>query len=142
MQNFPIGYPVIMKIEEVIGSNIKKARESVKKTQKSLAESVRVTKHHIEDIEAGRRKPSVDLLVRIASALGVESGSLLDQGEIIEPRPLPFKTVLGMYSNIPEKYVKALSGYREGDDIWGMIEEAIEAREGMSDKDAENRQKG
>lgn len=139
MVNFSFSYNSVMEIEEVIGGNVKRIRESIKMTQKILAAGCGVTKHHIEDVEAGRRKPSLDLLMRMAGVLKVDSSLLLEQGERTEvARPLPFKTVLGMYSNIPEDIVKDLAGFGTGSEIWKSIREAIEMERVLDEEESDN----
>lgn len=66
-------------------SNLRAARIAAKLTQQELADAVGVNNRYISLIERGDRDPvtrSVTFLQRLASALDVEPGALLDeQGE-------------------------------------------------------------
>lgn len=127
MKTFHSEYNDFMHIEEVIGKNLKHYRAQAEITQHRVAEICGVSDQQIRDIEAGRKKPSIDLLVRIASALKVESSHLLEHGEPIKTeRPLPFKTVLGMYSNIPEEVVKRAKDHGPDSPVWGFIMTAFD----------------
>ncbi len=56
---------------------LKKARERRKLTQVALAKKVGVHQVTIARIETGERRPSMDLLQRLAKALKVKVGELL-----------------------------------------------------------------
>ncbi len=60
------------------GSVLKKARERRKLTQAALAKRVGVHQVTIARIETGERRPSIDLLQRLAKTLKVKVGDLLD----------------------------------------------------------------
>lgn len=57
--------------------NIRSYRKSLGLTQQGLAERISVSTSHVADIEIGRKKPSLDLLIKIASALNVDAYLLL-----------------------------------------------------------------
>ena len=59
------------------GAVLKKARERRKLTQAALAKKVGVHQVTIARLETGERRPSMDLLQRLAKALKVEVGELL-----------------------------------------------------------------
>ncbi len=59
------------------GSVLKKARERRKLTQAALAKKVGVHQVTIARIETDERRPSMDLLQRLAKALKVKVGDLL-----------------------------------------------------------------
>ena len=59
------------------GTVLKKARERRKLTQVALAKKVGVHQVTIARIETGERRPSMDLLQRLAKALKVKVGELL-----------------------------------------------------------------
>ena len=61
----------------LIGSRVKKFRQKAHLTQESLAEHANLTVQHIGNIETGRKRASVDALIRIADALGVTIDLLL-----------------------------------------------------------------
>lgn len=55
-----------------LGLRIKTLRKSGGLTQKSLAETVGVSRIYIQSLESNRRLPSMKLLKRLSEALGVE----------------------------------------------------------------------
>ncbi len=60
----------------LLGSNIKIYRRACGLSQSSLAERVDTATNYIAAIEAGRRFPSVTVLEKLASALGVDTPEL------------------------------------------------------------------
>ncbi len=62
---------------ERIGRRIKRYRTDKKLSQEGLGQVVSVNAQHISNIEAGRRYPSLELIVMIANALEVSADDLL-----------------------------------------------------------------
>ena len=62
---------------ELIGQRIKRERLNRDMTQRNLAEMVDVGVPHISKIEAGRERPSDELLRKIAEVLGCDADELL-----------------------------------------------------------------
>ena len=62
---------------EKIMKNIRKHRKELKLTQFELSIQADVTEDYIQFLETGKRKPSLDVLARIADALKVEPYELL-----------------------------------------------------------------
>lgn len=60
-----------------IGRRISEFRRAKKLSQFQLAELAEVTDSYISHIETGRKKPSLESLVRIASALGITLDRIL-----------------------------------------------------------------
>lgn len=60
-----------------IGSNIKVFRKKLKLTQFELSIQADIAEGYLQSIETGRRKPSLDILEKIAKALRVEPYELL-----------------------------------------------------------------
>ena len=60
------------------GSLLKKARQKRKLTQQALADKVGIRQETIARLETGKRQPSMDLLYRLAKALKVKVGDLLE----------------------------------------------------------------
>ncbi len=119
-------YAEVMEIEEVISRNFKRLRAESGLTQEKVAKGCGVNIQTIKDIEAGRRKPSVDLIFAMATVFKIDSGKILEQEESAPvEKPLPFKTILGMYSKLPEQMVKDLASFRVDDPVWKNIEVAI-----------------
>ena len=59
-------------IESVISENIKLLRKKLGWSQELLAEKTGVSAPYITQIEAGKRTPSLDIVEKLAFALGVE----------------------------------------------------------------------
>lgn len=59
-------------IETVVSENIKSLRKKLGWSQEFLAEKTGVSAPYITQIEVGKRTPSLDIVERLASALGVE----------------------------------------------------------------------
>jgi transcriptional regulator with XRE-family HTH domain len=64
-----------------MGATIKRVREAKGLSQGALAERAKLTREHLNRLEAGRYDPTVGTLQRIARALGVRAV------ELLEPRP-------------------------------------------------------
>jgi transcriptional regulator with XRE-family HTH domain len=58
---------------------LKPLREEKGLTQRALADAVGLSEHAIYLFESGRTAPSLDTLKRLAQALGVQPGALLDE---------------------------------------------------------------
>jgi DNA-binding XRE family transcriptional regulator len=63
---------------ETIGRNVKRQRERRAWTQERLAVKAGIHRVSLARIEAGTKTPSLDLLARLARALRVKPGRLLD----------------------------------------------------------------
>ena len=59
-------------IETVIRENVKALRKQLGWSQEFLAEKTGVTAPYITQIEVGKRTPSLDIVEKLATALGVE----------------------------------------------------------------------
>ena len=64
---------------QYIGKRIRMARKSRRISQESLAETIGKTPGFLSAIESGKRKPSLETVVDIATALDVTTDSLLVQ---------------------------------------------------------------
>jgi len=69
------------------GATLKERREAVKLTQVRLAEATDLSWRYIQDLESGRKAPSLLSIVRLAKALGITSGELLFEAEKVVPLP-------------------------------------------------------
>ena len=65
-------------IESVISENIKILRKKLGWSQEFLAERTGVSAPYITQIEVGKRTPSLDIVEKLASALGVEYKTLFE----------------------------------------------------------------
>ena len=61
----------------IVGTNVRKRRQGRGLTQEQLAFAAEIDLTYVGGIERGRRNPSVLVLARISSALGIEPGELL-----------------------------------------------------------------
>lgn len=59
-------------IETIVSENIKSLRKQLGWSQELLAEKTGVSAPYITQIEAGKRTPSLDIVEKLALALGVE----------------------------------------------------------------------
>lgn len=63
--------------QKVIGARIAEARQRAGLTQKELAEAIRVSIRHLQEIEAGRTDLKLSVLTAVAQKVGVEIFQLL-----------------------------------------------------------------
>jgi transcriptional regulator with XRE-family HTH domain len=63
-----------------VGANIKTARELKKLSRDALADLVGTSGEYIRHVEAGRRVPSLEMLLKLTLALGIKPGTLLKEG--------------------------------------------------------------
>lgn len=66
------------KIKENLKNNIRKYRKKLGITQSELSIRADLTQDFIQAMEAGRRKPSLDILGELADALNVEPYQLIE----------------------------------------------------------------
>ena len=60
------------------GKRVRKARRGHGLSQEALAHEADSNRTYISDVERGTRNPSIEVVARIAKALNVTMGSLLD----------------------------------------------------------------
>lgn len=63
---------------KIVGGNVRGLRGERGLTQEQLAHDAEIDVTYLRGIEAGRRNPSVSVLVRLAGALGCHPTKLLD----------------------------------------------------------------
>ncbi|MFZ6013405.1 MAG: helix-turn-helix domain-containing protein [Bacteroidota bacterium] len=66
-------------VKTILGKVIRQVREEKGVTQERLAELAEVDRTYIYRIESGKRSPSVDIIFRLADALKISPGNLLDR---------------------------------------------------------------
>jgi transcriptional regulator with XRE-family HTH domain len=71
---------------QAIGREIRHVRQRKRLSMQALANEAGISRAWLGEIERGAASPSVDIVRRLADALGVSIGSLLD-GRAIEPKP-------------------------------------------------------
>jgi len=67
-----------MDICQKFGKRVRKARKAKGFSQEELAHEAESNRTYISDVERGTRNPSIEVVERIALALDVTIGSLLD----------------------------------------------------------------
>ncbi len=67
-----------MGIRKKFGKNVKTKRLELGLSQEALAFDANSNRTYISDVERGTRNPSIEVVERIAKALGVTMGELLD----------------------------------------------------------------
>ncbi|MGY3532188.1 helix-turn-helix transcriptional regulator [Bradyrhizobium sp. USDA 4452] len=65
------------RLRAALGRNVRKLRLSLRMTQAELADRAESRRALISDIERGEANPTLDSVLRIAMALGVEASKLL-----------------------------------------------------------------
>ena len=61
-----------------LASNLQKQRRDRGQSQEAFADEAGMHRTYISDIERGARNPTIEIVDRIARALGVKIGDLLD----------------------------------------------------------------
>ena len=70
-----------MELRDVVGKNVRRLRLACGKTQEALAAEAKIDLTYMGGIERGRRNPSLEVIARVAAALGVEPSALLQEVE-------------------------------------------------------------
>lgn len=70
-----------MRGRELVGMNVKRLRVAREISQERLAFDSGVDRSYLGGVERGEENPTIDILDRIASTLGVHVGELLALGE-------------------------------------------------------------
>ena len=60
-----------------LGDRIRRHRERLELSQEGLAYKADINRTYIASLEAGQRNPSLDLMARLAKALGIDLGELV-----------------------------------------------------------------
>jgi len=68
---------LIMTLSELFGKNVRSARIDKGWTQEQLAFEAGVKRGYVSEIENGKRNPSLDVVEKIADALGLKPAKLL-----------------------------------------------------------------
>ena len=83
-----------MAVEEYSRSILKLARTMSRLTQAQLAEKSGTSQSAISDIESGKTSPTVDTLVRLIAACGLEMRPGLDKPDTHDPSRLAFQETI------------------------------------------------
>lgn len=65
----------------MLGTELRKAREAAGLTQEQVAARAKVTREYVSHLERGEYSPTVEVLLRIAGALGTKGWKLLKRVE-------------------------------------------------------------
>ncbi|MCI0348915.1 MAG: helix-turn-helix domain-containing protein [Acidobacteriales bacterium] len=71
----------------MLGNEIRKARLAVKLSQEELAFKADISRNYVSLLELNQKSPTVDVLLRIARALGIRASSLISAIEVKVDRP-------------------------------------------------------
>jgi transcriptional regulator with XRE-family HTH domain len=63
---------------QVFGGNLKRERKKAKLTQEALGEKADLNRTHVGYLERGKRTPELPTICRLADALGISAGLLVD----------------------------------------------------------------
>lgn len=91
-----------------IDKRVKRLRESKGLTKTRLAELSGVSQSYISDIEAGKKKPTVETLAKICSALGISLPDFLADEYKVDPDALYLSSLM---KGMSEEERKALINY-------------------------------
>lgn len=67
-----------MDIRKRLGANVRRLRQARGLSQEAFADEAGIHRTYVSDIERGARNPTITVVERLAEALGVRSGALLD----------------------------------------------------------------
>lgn len=67
-----------MEAQVIFGENVRRARKAAGMSQEALAVDARLAKSYMSDVERGRRNPTVNVVSRIARALGIGAAELME----------------------------------------------------------------
>lgn len=67
-----------MKIQARLGQNVRRLREAKGWSQEDYADRAGIHRTYVSDIERGKRNPTVSVVEKLAKALEVSPGLLLD----------------------------------------------------------------
>lgn len=76
-----------MRIQRLLGVNVRLARRKLNWSQDQLAESAGLDRTYVSGIERGTRNPTVEIVDRIAQALSMPPHMLLAPFEIVGTGP-------------------------------------------------------
>ena len=67
-----------MDVRERLGVNVRRLREATGLSQEAFADDAGIHRTYISDVERGKRNPTIAVVDKLAIALKVRTGSLLD----------------------------------------------------------------
>lgn len=91
-----------------LGRTIKSLRVAAGVRQGEFAQRIGVTQAYLCSLEAGKRSPSLELVERIAAALGVPSGALLSCNTSAEDLPSNYAELYAKMQGLQEIFLRLL----------------------------------
>jgi transcriptional regulator with XRE-family HTH domain len=70
-----------MPLIEIFARNVRRAREANGLSQERLAELAKVHRTYLSGVETGARNPTLEVVERLASALGIRAADLLSEAK-------------------------------------------------------------
>jgi transcriptional regulator with XRE-family HTH domain len=67
-----------MDVRKQLGLNVRRLREAAGYSQEAFADVAHIHRTYVSDVERGRRNPTILVIEKLAAALGVSPGALLD----------------------------------------------------------------
>jgi transcriptional regulator with XRE-family HTH domain len=67
-----------MGAKTIFAQNVRRVRRRLGLTQEALADKAAVGRSYLSDLECARRSPSIEMIARLASALGVTASVLVE----------------------------------------------------------------
>ena len=67
-----------MDIRQRLGRNVRSLRVGKELSQEAFADEAGIHRTYVSDIERGSRNPTITIVERLAIALGVDAGELLE----------------------------------------------------------------
>lgn len=123
MNNFQDAYTKYMEIQKVVALNLAKARGEM--SRQKLAELSGVTYQTIYDIEEERRKPSLEVIQSLSSALRIDPSELLKNSEPVLYKP-KVSDVLKRLASIPDAVYDLANELELDHEAWEDIIETLE----------------
>lgn len=77
-----------MAIKELIGKRIQELRKAHGLSQEQVAEKADISPNYLSRIECGKENPTLDMLIKLADALGVEMWEIFDFGHEVTIKEL------------------------------------------------------
>lgn len=94
-----------------IGSNIREYRKKCHLTQEKLAEKIDITPSHLNRLERGRQKPSIEALCAISDGLSIDVVQLFlpsQTDESMDCHNLTLREIVTLLEKRPKRDVKVI----------------------------------
>lgn len=78
----------IMNKKELVGRRIQELRKKHGLSQENVAEKANISPNYLSRIECGKENPTLDMLIKLANALGIEMWEMFDFGHVVSRKEL------------------------------------------------------